>query len=176
MSGLGSAMGSKKLWKLGEKTYVLEPLRLSDHGLLAREALQAYKDNLMSGVVVCTKYLPEADRAAMLRDEAKRIAALDEFDLPTRTFMFTKDGAVTDEKDKCHEERKVEYWAWWASTTYEGRVASAWLSLRRADPSMTIDRVKEEIMGADLEALAAAVGEISGGSVGNVEGAEKAAA
>ena len=77
--------------------------------------------------------------------------------------LGTKRGGLVTKK------QTVDYTAWWMSETPEGRLFMTWLSIRRSDPTFTLedaDDIFREHM-EELEMIADEVGEISSPELGN---------
>ena len=170
-AGLPETMASPTTLTIKGRTYVVSPINLQDIGTLMAKSLDAYKVSLLSGLVAAAEYVPGAEIA----DERKRILRLDHLDLPTKVIMLDEHGYPTDDDEKCETREIIDYWSWWADNTYEGKVNQVWLSLSKQQPDVTIDYVKQEIMGVTLEEAARAAATVSKRTVGNAEAVGQAA-
>ena len=168
MSTLSAAAGSGVLHTVGGQTLEVRPLNLKDYGTLELCALKDWKKKRIESYAQILDYLPAEERKPLLLKAAEENAKLDESDLPTKTQMFDGDGNVTLDEAECVKKRKIPYVQWWSAMTHEGRISSVWLSLRKAQPQLTLEDV-EQLVGDEPHALvelANAVGEVSQSSLG----------
>ena len=90
---------------------------------------------------------------------------------------FTREhvAQVSGEMLPAVEVREVDYAIWWISHTAGGRVFATWLSMRKMDPTLTLDHADQlwtEAGADELENAANKVGEISRPRLGNPDGSE----
>lgn len=156
------------------KQVEIRALGLNDYVQARGEALKRYKRQRIETYTENVDLLPEDQRAGFIREAFERAEQFGQEELPSKemtlpirlpTGKFRRDkrgGLVT-------KKQTVDYTAWWMSETPEGRLFMTWLSIRRSDPTFTLedaDDIFREHM-EELEMIADEVGEISSPELGN---------
>jgi hypothetical protein len=131
----------------------LRPLVLRDLAQLEEQSLADYKRQYLSTFSANRDLMPPELAADLYKEAFQTAAAMSVESLPV----------------KMHGGKPIPYAFWWAEHSISGMLHAAWLSVRRADPSIKFDDL-DKILRADLAALEQivdAVGELSSPSEGN---------
>jgi len=158
----------------GGRTVEICALGLGDFIAARERALQQYKRTKIETWTANADLLPDDQRTQWIREAFERAEALTVDDLPRRKMKLPArraDGAIIRDGrgEPVLRDAEVEYAAWWMSETAEGRLFMTYLSIRRGDPSFTLDAADELFINAmdELETTANLVGELSTPSLGN---------
>lgn len=154
----------------------IHALGLSDYVAARDRALQQFKRAKIQTWTENADLLPPDQRQTWIRDAFERAEALTIDDLPARTMKLpvrNSAGKIVKDKngDPLLRETEVEYTVWWMSETADGRLYMTWLSIRRGDPSFTLDQADALFIDAmdSLETAAELVGDVSAPTLGNSE-------
>jgi len=151
------------------KSVEIHSLGLADYTAARDEALRRYKRQRLETYTGNADLVDDPEiRRELMRDAFEKIEQISCEDLPSREMEMP----VRDRQGQFVRDRHgniqtkiepVEYAAWWMSKTPEGQLFMTWLSMKRGDPSLTLDDADEVFRDAmeDLETIVDRVGEIS---------------
>lgn len=158
------------------RTIEIHALGLADYVAARDRALQQFKRQKIQTWTENVDLLPADQRERWIREAFERAEALTIDDLPPRRMKMPirrSDGKIVKDAngEPVLRETEVEYAAWWMSETADGRLYMTWLSIRRGDPSFTLDDADGLFIDAmdELETAANLVGDISTPTLGNSE-------
>lgn len=159
------------------RTIEIHALGLADYVAARDRALQQFKRAKIETWTGNADLLPADQRERWIRDAFERAEALTIDDLPVKRMQMPlrrSDGRIIKDAktgEPILREKEVEYAAWWMSETADGRLFMTWLSIRRGDPSFTLDDADRLFVDAmdELETAANLVGDVSTPTLGNSE-------
>lgn len=176
---LSAVSRNRKVIKIGERSIEISALTLGDIIQCRTQSLDQYRRDMIRAWTSNADLMPEDMRSAWVREAFEKAQQIEIQDLPTKSLKLPKrDAAGKLVKDSTGavvmEVQPVEYAIWWATETYEGKLYSAWLSIRRGkgQEAMTLEQVDRMFSEPTDEALsladvADAVGDLTQSKLGN---------
>lgn len=175
MTDKSSVVNRRRIVEVNGKKIELEALTLQDWVQAEEEALNDYRRKQISVWTKNADLLPEDMREQKVMDAFNMAQELTVDDLPMKEMEtpiidpHTGNPIMRRGRPKMAAQ-PVPYTAWWLSNTVPGNRTAIFLSMRRSDPSVTIDyadKFFQNMQEDQLDMLAQHVGDLSEPKVGN---------
>ena len=152
MSDLARAVGAGSSIEIDGKTYILSPLTLKDWGQIDRECLETYRKNYIKTYKDNLSEIPVELQTTLIRETIEKAARMTTADLPKQNVnvpVFKSGRLVVDDAGQpTFKTLLLPYATWWASETFEGKLYTSWLSVKKQHKEVSIDQWDELMMKA----------------------------
>lgn len=156
-SEMGVVAASPIGFTINGKQVAMAPLTIGDWGTLERIALKMYQDSQIETYTRNIHLMPADMQQKELREVFRRTSELTAAALPKQEMLvYDRDEIGNVRRDSEGNPREVvkpiEYIRWWL-TTMEGKRQSVYLSMRRANPAVTMNDLDTMFADAGRSAL-----------------------